>query len=233
MDLKPTLTQISPLIYEFEWNLNISDTLLQLQLSLKTKILEDFPNKILELRIGFKTLALVFSKPMESAKLIDWLGTLIPEEAAKPLPNKIWQIPVCYAPETGRDLKTLASEKNLKQEEVILLHSQELYRLHFYGFLPGFMYLNGLHTSLHTPRKSVPDRSVPAGSIAIGASQTGIYPSSSPGGWHLIGQTPLSLFDPRQAKPVFASAGEQIEFVPISLREFENAKRHPSQPQFK
>lgn len=231
--MKPTLTQISPLLYEFEWDSDISDTLLQLQLSFKAKLQEDFPKAILELRMGFKTLALVLSKTLESNELIDWLESQNPKDSAKPLPNRIWQIPVCYSHETGRDLKTLANDKNLAPEELISLHSQGLYRLHFYGFLPGFMYLNGLPPALHSSRKSIPDRSVPVGSVAIGGSQTGIYPSSSPGGWHLIGQTPIPLFDPKQVYPVFAAAGERIEFVPITAQEFDQMKKHPQKPNFR
>lgn len=150
-----------------------------------------------------------------------------------PLPNRIWEIPVCYASETGRDLEALAKAKNISQKQLVDLHSQSLYRIHFYGFLPGFMYLNGLNEKLHSARKPVPDRAVPAGSIAIGGAQTGIYPSSSPGGWHLIGQTPISLFDTRQVTPVFASVGDRITFIPISLIEFERLKRHPEKPKFR
>ncbi|SFB36420.1 5-oxoprolinase subunit PxpB [Algoriphagus aquimarinus] len=228
--MKPSVKQISPLIYEFEWDSKVSDQLLQHQLSLKANLQKDFGSAIIELRMGFKTLAVVLSKPLEATLLEDWVKSLNLKKSLKALPEKIWQIPVCYSKETGRDLEALAKHKNISQEELISLHSQPLYRLHFYGFLPGFMYLNGLKEELHTARKSVPDLTVPVGSVAIGGSQTGIYPSSSPGGWHLLGQTPISLFDSKLSIPVFAIAGERIEFTPITIQEFEHLTKHPQKP---
>ncbi|MEP0710681.1 5-oxoprolinase subunit PxpB [Algoriphagus sp.] len=231
--MKPALSQITPLLYEFEWKSAISDTLLQRQLSFRSKLQQAFSKEILELRMGFKTLAFVLGRPIAAKELSQWLASLTLEETLLTLPEKIWQIPVCYSDETGRDLATLSKAKNISKEELIFHHTQPLYRLHFYGFLPGFMYLSGLSEMLHSPRKSVPDRAVPAGSVAIGADQTGIYPSVSPGGWHLIGQTPTRLFDPNQTIPVFAEPGERIEFIPISVLEYDLLKRHPNPPNFR
>ncbi len=231
--MKPILTQITRTLFEFSWEEAVSDELLQSQISFKSKLQKAFQSEILELRMGFKTLALVLLKPIETIKISHWLASLNIDEDLKPLPERIWQIPVCYSVETGRDLTSLAKDKNISKEEIIFLHTKSLYRLHFYGFLPGFMYLNGLAEKLYSLRKRIPDRIVPAGSVAIGGSQTGIYPADSPGGWHLIGQTPTLLFKPKQAIPVFASPGERIEFVPISAIEFESLKRHPTQPNFR
>ncbi len=231
--MKPRFKQISPLICEFEWNSAASDELLQYQLTFKKNLQQDFDSEITELRLGFKTLAVKLANPLNSSVFEDWLNSLNPEEISSSLPEKIWEIPVCYSLATGRDLNSLAKLKNINPEEVISLHTQPLYRIHFYGFLPGFMYLNGLKAELHTARKSFPDREVPVGSVAIGGSQTGIYPSSSPGGWHLIGQTPISLFDPKLPIPVFAAAGERIEFTPITIREFDQLARHPRKPEFR
>lgn len=231
--MKPVLKQITPLIYEFEWISAISDELLQAQLSLKANFQQEFNEDLFEMRMAFKTLAVVLSKPLEYSLIDNWLKSQNPDQTPAPLPERIWQIPVCYSTERGRDLEALAKQKNISQEELIDKHSQILYRLHFYGFLPGFMYLNGLPEELHTARKPVPDRAVPAGSIAIGGAQTGIYPSSSPGGWHLIGQTPVALFDPQQDIPVFGVSGERIQFNPITNQEFDRLKRHPEKPKFR
>ena len=231
--MKPKFRQISPLIGEFEWDAEISDHLLQQQLAFKSLLEINYSSEILELRMGYKTLSIMLSTPLKDLNLVKFLGSINLEKSTKALPEKIWQIPVCYSKDTGRDLEALAIAKSLSIEELINLHSQPLYRLHFYGFLPGFMYLNGLPKALNTPRKSVPDREVPVGSVAIGGSQTGIYPSSSPGGWHLIGQTPVALFDPKLDKPVFAEVGERIEFTPITFLEFERLKRHPQHPKFR
>lgn len=231
--MKPIIKQISPVICEFVWDSAISDELLQYQLSFKEQLQKEFRKEIIELRMGFKTLSILHSKPSALPEIENWLSLFKPDEALDSLSEKIWQIPVCYSLETGRDLEVLAKHKSISQEELIAKHSQSPYRLHFYGFLPGFMYLNGLPRELHTPRKSIPDRAVPVGTVAIGGSQTGIYPSPSPGGWHLIGQTPISLFDPNLAIPVFASEGERIEFIPVTLQEFEQLKRHPQKPNFR
>lgn len=231
--MKPIIKQISPVICEFVWDSAISDELLQYQLSFKEQLQKEFRKEIIELRMGFQTLSLLLSRPLTFSQLANWLNSSRPEESLLSLSEKIWQIPVCYSRDTGRDIETLAKQKNISQEELISKHSHSPYRLHFYGFLPGFMYLNGLPKELHTARKSIPDREVPVGTVAIGGSQTGIYPSSSPGGWHLIGQTPISLFNPKLAIPVFASAGERVEFIPITIQEFERLKRHPQKPNFR
>lgn len=149
------------------------------------------------------------------------------------LTSRIWEIPVCYDLEYGKDLGSLAIEHRLRVNEVIQLHSSVTYRLHFFGFLPGFMYLNGLPVQLHTPRKSVPDRTVDAGSIAIGGTQTGIYPKESPGGWHIIGRSPISMFDPKKKPPVWAVPGDQIKFVPIDSEEMEKLLEEPPIPIFR
>ena len=231
--MKPTLKQITPMICEFEWRENVSDLLLQHQLTFETGLKKEFISEINEIRMGFRTLSVTLSNSSNYQGIKKWLDSYNPETSLIPLPSKIWQIPVCYSLETGRDIESLAKSKELNQEELIELHSKPLYRLHFYGFLPGFMYLNGLPETLHAARKSVPDREVPIGSVAIGGTQTGIYPSSSPGGWHLIGQTPVKFFDPSQSNPVFASAGEQIEFIPISKNKFEEIKGSSPKPTFR
>ena len=228
--MKPQVRQITPLLYEFVWDSDISDNLLQQLLGFKELIEHEFNHWIEELRLGYQSLVIVLSRPLEAAVVNHWVKSIREEGLCRQLPERIWKIPVCYSPSTGRDLDTLARHKNITREELIFMHSQPLYRIHFFGFLPGFMYLNGLNEKLHIPRKSTPDRTVPAGSIAIGGSQTGIYPTASPGGWHLIGQTPLSIFDPAQKTPVFASIGERIKFIPIPEREFEQMKRQSKIP---
>jgi KipI family sensor histidine kinase inhibitor len=99
---------------------------------------------------------------------------------------------------------------------LISKHSQATYTVYGIGFLPGFMYLGGLNSELEIPRKSSPRMKVPAGSVGLAAKQTGIYPCESPGGWQLIGQTPIPLFNPLQDPPFFAQVGDKIQFIPIS-----------------
>lgn len=223
----PAYRFITPTLGEFLWNDRISDELLQFQLALKSQLLEDFGAQILETRLGFLTLSVVWKTPIPAFELNFWLDSVLSELHLKPLPSVCWSVPVCYSSDTGRDLVSLSERKNIPTSDLISLHYSVEYRIHFFGFLPGFMYLNGLPEVLHTPRKKVPDLTVPAGSVAIGGSQTGIYPSESPGGWHLIGRCPLSLFDPTSIPPAWAKPGENLKFSPVSKREFDLLIRHP------
>ena len=133
----------------------------------------------------------------------------------------LWEIPVCYNKEFGIDLDFLSKEKELSVDEIISLHSGAVYTIYGIGFLPGFLYLGGLKETLHIPRRSAPRLEVPKGSIAIGGKQTGIYPQHTPGGWHILGKTPVTLFNPRSERPCFATPGDKIKFRPITKAEFE------------
>jgi inhibitor of KinA len=132
------------------------------------------------------------------------------------------EIPVCYDDEWGVDLQQVANEKNISKHELIRLHSSRLYRVYMIGFLPGFPYMAELDEQLITPRKQQPV-TVAKGSVGITGKQTGIYPLESPGGWQIIGRTPLQLFDAgRELNPSLLRAGDQVKFIPISRDVFEN-----------
>lgn len=128
-------------------------------------------------------------------------------------------IPVCYGGNFGPDLPFVAQHAGLTQQQVVKLHSGRDYRIYMLGFLPGFPYLGGLDERLFTPRLGTPRTAIPAGSVGIGGEQTGIYPIASPGGWQLIGRTPLRLFDPDAGALPYA-AGDSIRFVPITPQEY-------------
>ena len=131
------------------------------------------------------------------------------------------EVPVCYGDKFGPDLEEVAALHNMSVEEVVRLHRAPVYQVYMIGFTPGFAYLGGLDHRLHTPRKSEPRKKVAAGSIGIADQQTGIYPIDSPGGWRLIGRTPLVLFDPAREQPFFLRAGDFVRFRPITGEEFE------------
>ena len=134
-------------------------------------------------------------------------------------PSRLVRIPVCYDVEFGEDLKVLAKAENISIEQLIRLHTQVEYFVYFIGFLPGFPYLSGLDTQLHTPRKSVPSRQLVEGSVAIGGEQTGIYPQNSPGGWHVIGHCPIPLFDARLSESSLFLSGDKVRFEAITKEE--------------
>ena len=136
--------------------------------------------------------------------------------------NQIIQIPVCYDYTFGYDLEELSLFHQLKREEIIEIHSSAVYTVFMIGFVPGFPYLGGLSERLTSPRKQNPRPAIPAGSVGIAGQQTGIYPLETPGGWQIIGRTPLKLFDVNKKQPSLLKAGEKIKFESISLNEFED-----------
>ena len=129
--------------------------------------------------------------------------------------NAVVTIPVCYGGEFGPDLADVATHTGLSPEEVIALHSEPLYLVYMIGFTLGFPYLGGMNPRIATPRLATPRTVVPPGSVGIAGSQTGVYPSASPGGWRLIGRTPLPLADPSADPPCLLRAGTRIRFVPV------------------
>lgn len=130
--------------------------------------------------------------------------------------KKIIEIPVCY--EMGLDLERVSKHNNLSIEELIKRHSDKEYLVYMMGFVPGFPYLGGLDESLYTPRLEKPRTKIPAGSVGIGGKQTGVYPLETPGGWNIIGRTPLKLFD---SKDTLIHIGDYIKFIPISKESYE------------
>jgi inhibitor of KinA len=134
------------------------------------------------------------------------------------------EIPVCYDAEFGFDLDRIAGHTKLSEREIVELHRTGEYRVACIGFVPGFTFLAGLPKSLATPRRNVPRKEIPAGSVGIGGAQTGIYPLRSPGGWNLIGRTPLKLFDPTKNPPTLLCPGDRVRFRAISREEFESLK---------
>jgi KipI family sensor histidine kinase inhibitor len=135
--------------------------------------------------------------------------------------SRLVDIPVCYGGASGPDLEALAGHARLAVDEVVARHAGTIYRVAMLGFAPGFGYLLGLDPALAMPRRASPRTRVPAGSVAIGGEQTGIYPADLPGGWQLIGRTPIVLFDARRDPPSLVMPGDRVRFVPIAVEEFD------------
>lgn len=134
------------------------------------------------------------------------------------------EIPTMYGGEFGPDLGFVASHNNLSEEEVIAIHSGTDYLVYMLGFIPGFTYLGGMDPRIATPRLSSPRTLIPAGSVGIAGEQTGTYPSDSPGGWQIIGRTPVTMYDMSKEQAALLSAGDYVRYVPIDEQEYNRIK---------
>ena len=134
--------------------------------------------------------------------------------------RNLFYVPVCYDPEFGPDLEEISGRNKLSKNDIIRLHSAPEYTVYFTGFLPGFLYLGGLDERLHISRRNDPRLKVPKGAVGIGGKQTGIYPKTSPGGWQIIGNSPIELFRKDEDPPCEITAGDKVKFYPVSEDEY-------------
>ena len=130
------------------------------------------------------------------------------------------EIPVLYGHPFPEDLAAVAAHAGITEAETVRIHTANTYPVYMIGFLPGFPYLGNLDERIHTPRRKTPRTLIPAGSVGIGGSQTGVYPIASPGGWHIIGMTPAKLYDPREDEPVLLKSGDLVRFRAIDEKEY-------------
>lgn len=138
------------------------------------------------------------------------------------------EVPVCYSPRFAPDLEWIHEEKKIAVEDIIRIHTEKIYRVYMIGFLPGFPYMGTVDDALAVNRKTAPRKRVPAGAVGIAGRQTGIYPMDAPGGWQIIGRTPLKIFDSEKTNPVFFQPGNSVKFYSITEDEFENYQSRPS-----
>jgi inhibitor of KinA len=154
-------------------------------------------------------------------KIVNYLSTLKSGMATAAIKSPYTiTIPVCYGGAFGPDLEELAAIHNMAVAEVISIHSSAIYKVYMIGFVPGFAYLGGMPELLATPRKENPRKAIPPGSVGIAGNQTGVYPLETPGGWQIIGRTPLSMFNPKLSQPALLKAGDIVRFAPIEMDEF-------------
>jgi len=147
--------------------------------------------------------------------------------------KKVLHIPVCYGNDYGEDLGDMEKLTGLSKKDIIDIHSGPEYRIYMLGFLPGFVYLGGLDERIHAARLASPRVKIPKGSVAIGGAQTGVYPVEAPGGWRLIGRTPVMFYDPEAEKPILCHAGEFVKFEPVSEEEYKAIERDTEAKRYK
>ncbi len=171
---------------------------------------------------AYRTLTVTFDGGQTSfEKLKDQLEPLIEKSMSAPLPpSKTWLIPVCYGGKHGPDLDDVARFAGLSAEEVVNEHVSKAYLIYFLGFLPGFAYMGSVDQKIAMPRLEQPRLEIPAGSVGIAGKQTGFYPVASPGGWRIIGRTPLKLYDEKNPAS-FYHAGDSVKFFAVDEDEFQ------------
>lgn len=171
--------------------------------------------EVTEVIPGMNNITVILSNPEQHAlDAIEWLQSWWEKSEALVLETREITIPVIYGGAAGPDLEVVARHSKLTAKQVVEAHAAGRYVVFFIGFQPGFPYLAGLDERLYTPRRAEPRIQVPAGSVGIGGSQTGVYPLAAPGGWQLIGQTSVALFTPEQQPPTFLRPGDNVRFVP-------------------
>lgn len=205
-----------------EWPSLIDTNILKSILNFKKIIQNHYIKQSIEIINAFNSILIIYDYTIDNIndEIFRLKSLKINEIDIEDLKPNLWEIPVCYGNEFGVDLTEFSSKKDLSKSEVIELHSIVNYTIYFIGFLPGFLYLGGLDKKLHLDRKSTPNLYVEKGAVGIGGNQTGIYPQNSPGGWHIIGKTPIELFNPKTNPPSIFSAGDLIRFKPISKSEY-------------
>jgi KipI family sensor histidine kinase inhibitor len=186
------------------------------------------PAWLVETVPGYCTLGLIVQPLQVSLEEVQELVSTAMRNVAAiaPVETRTVSIPVCYGGTYGPDINIVCRHAGLSEEEVVQRHAAANYQCSMLGFLPGFPYLMGLDPQLATPRLTMPRTIVPEGSVGIAGLQTGVYPVSSPGGWNIIGRTPLVLFDPSREQPSLVQAGDTVRFTPIGVEEYEEQRSH-------
>ena len=215
---------------------NKSSILVEWPKIISKNILEDiikFSNKLSKLKSinsrisGYNSLLIKYNSSIKSfEEEIFNLESLYKNKISNlPTNTKNWRIPVCYKKKYAPDISYVSKKLNLSLKEIIRIHSYKKYKLYFIGFLPGFLYLGKVDNKLKLPRKINPSTNYEAGSIGIAENQTGIYPNVSPGGWCIIGNSPILFFDPSSKEPCFAKSGDTIKFYSINENEYNLIKQ--------
>jgi KipI family sensor histidine kinase inhibitor len=195
-------------------------------LRLDAMIRSSAPARIVETVPTFRSLAIYYDPLVTSrGELQRAIAPLLDLGDDPRASARLWRVPVCYEGEFAPDLAEVARLTGLTPNEIVALHSGTRFHVYMLGFLPGFPYLGDLPPQLALPRRADPRLRVPAGSISIATTLTAIYPYESPGGWHLIGATPIRMFDPEQPKPALFAPGDAVKFQPIDARAYASIRQ--------
>lgn len=200
----------------------LSEDVLRLDATIRSRALDG----VIETVPTFRSLMIHFDPlVITRGKLERSIEGLLGDDSGSQIETRFWHIPVCYEGELAPDLAEVAQLTGLTPSDVVAMHSGTIYHVYMLGFLPGFPYLGDLPAELALPRRADPRVRVPPGSIAIATSLSAIYPYESPGGWHLIGATPLRLFDLDRPRPALLAPGDAVLFQPIDPASYERIRQ--------
>ncbi|MEH6536137.1 MAG: 5-oxoprolinase subunit PxpB [Psychroserpens sp.] len=223
MDFELTYRRFSERSILVEWPTEITENILDDVLIFKNHLLNSRVKSIVQVNNAYSSILIIYKFTIDNVYgEILMLKTSYSDRVSKTKRAlKHWRIPVCYDNDFGLDLVEISENKKLSKLEIIKLHSEAIYIVFFVGFLPGFLYLGGLDKRLYFPRKKSPRLHIEKGAVAIGGQQTGVYPNLSPGGWNIIGNSPIHFFDPNKREPCFAKSGDKIQFIPIDRSQYD------------
>lgn len=226
-NLEPTIERFGDSGLRFKWQAAIDPFIHAIIVSYRDQIIADFGTHIEEITISYNELAIYLNDREKQTDLGQELSNLDLRQEFRIDQNKKEKvyIPVCYENEFSLDGEKLCNANDLSMDELIELHTAVEYPVYFIGFLPGFPYLGGLNKKLHHSRRSSPRKRVPKGAVGIAGAQTGIYPSSSPGGWNIIGQSPMPMFNPEDESAALLKSGDVIVFYSITKKNFKILER--------
>ena len=209
-----------------EWPSEIDKDILSDVISFKDQILQNNSKVIIDVINTYNSLTIIYDLTISNIynEILALKTTYITIKTQEKTKKYRWKIPVCYDLNFGIDLQEISQKTKLDIETIINLHSATIYTIFFIGFLPGFLYLGGLDKRLFLDRKSTPRLTVKEGAVAFAGMQTGVYPSESAGGWNIIGNTPISFFEPQSKQPCFAASGDEIQFFSISIEAYKQLK---------
>lgn len=215
-----TYTRFSEASILVQWPQKIAPEILADMLAFKNNLLNSEHSSILQITNAYSSILITYRDYISNFESeITFLKTkYASRQNLEKQDSKLWKIPACYDSHFALDLEEISNEKQLSPSEIIKLHVDAVYNVYFIGFLPGFLYLGGLNERLFMPRKKSPRQHVEKGAVAIGGEQTGVYPNASPGGWNIIGNSPLNFFNIDLETPCFATAGDHIQFVAVDFK---------------
>lgn len=223
----PSFNSMGPHTVLVRWKAEISETIHARVMQFQDFVLREYSNQIIETVPAYQSLAIFLTSEILASSFIKELqDKIVFKNTSESQKTSLFKIPVCYCTPYALDMISVASHTGLDEAAIISLHTKSIYNVYFIGFLPGFPYLGGLSKSLHIPRKRTPRPRLEAGSVGIGGAQTGVYPQDSPGGWQIIGKTPIALFRNQES---LLKAGDKVQFERITQKEFQEISEATAQ----